>query len=961
VFCTSLFAQKIEFSVQTGHAGVVNQVEFSNEGDIFVTAGYDNNIVIWDAETGKQIRMLLGHKGIINDVKFIHGDSLLVSCSQDKTVKVWDTYSGEILQSSTLSFVPERVAFDASKDDIYIAAISLFKIHIGAEEVEIIQSPKRDRFDRVYVSNEGVIIFGGSYKHHFYQRKDGEQIKAKGSILCADFSDDNQVFIVSSAKGNLLRYKKGVSWYELSKTLQTGYVKSSSPKQLDVRDTTIVLMDHNNYISSYHIETGKLIHHYKGHFNEGKDVSFHPNGKLFVSCGADGHIYLWEMKSGNLVREFKSKSSSINFAKFSKDNEAIVLGYDNGYIKHWDLSPDGGVLTHKFQLSLRKIKKGWKYHVLEMLKQDSSRFVFRVVLTKYHKNSQSFKECRFYDFTWDVKYATKEMVEKYVKNYNEDKFFIDDLIVKENRSLTIGNRFLIANGTQFTQTIKGAEKEQVIKTLHSNDIKSLDYNAIKQMYITASWDGKVYLYDKDFEPIASLVAIGTSDFVMLVQDNFYYATKGALKYVGFVQGHQIHSFDQFDVYFNRPDVVYATIPYAEKRIVENFKKLYEKRSKRLGVSTYSPDLNAAAALVEVEVVGGVVTKKSKIKLHITARDEKGLSALFISVGGVPYLGMKGKKVSGNFIDETIEVELGYGLNKIDVWVEHADHLKSKVKSVLVKSSFRNKKNTLYFVGIGVSAYQDTARNLQYATKDILEVASVFVKTKACKKAETLLFLDENVVLDSLKKIKDFIGKAGVDDMVIIYYAGHGALNQDLDYFLATYNNDFYKPEKYGLSYCDLESELLACKSRKKLLFLDACHSGEVDEDNIEFSDEDITVGEDIIFRGGSGVTNLDGEHSLETVKMLFADLKENNGITVISSAGGADYAVESDVWENGAFTYSLIRGLKKNESDLDGDGKITVFDLLNYLQIDVPKITNGYQMPTYRSENIENDFVIWKK
>jgi hypothetical protein len=68
--------------------------------------------------------------------------------------------------------------------------------------------------------------------------------------------------------------------------------------------------------------------------------------------------------------------------------------------------------------------------------------------------------------------------------------------------------------------------------------------------------------------------------------------------------------------------------------------------------------------------------------------------------------------------------------------------------------------------------------------------------------------------------------------------------------------------------------------------------------------------------------------------------------------------MEGSEWKNGIFTYSLLKGIKKMEADLNRDNQITVAELRKYLFAEVPKLTGGKQSPTSRSENISNNFII---
>ncbi len=156
-------------------------------------------------------------------------------------------------------------------------------------------------------------------------------------------------------------------------------------------------------------------------------------------------------------------------------------------------------------------------------------------------------------------------------------------------------------------------------------------------------------------------------------------------------------------------------------------------------------------------------------------------------------------------------------------------------------------------------------------------------------------------------------------------------------------------------------------SRNKILFIDACHSGEVDKESGQaLIAENVVSNKDIVFRGAKprGFTssaNISYDNSFELMKELFADLREGTGAVVVSSAGGGEYAFEGEKWKNGVFTYSLLNGIKTFAADKNKDRKITVSELQEYIMNNVQKLTNGQQKPTMRQENIDNDFVIWRK
>jgi WD40 repeat protein len=93
----SLSAQRLETVVQTGHTRPVKSIAISNNGKLFASSGRDKSIVLWDAQTHKQIKSFIGHEASILGLRFSPNDSLLASVSSDKTVKLWDINSSEII------------------------------------------------------------------------------------------------------------------------------------------------------------------------------------------------------------------------------------------------------------------------------------------------------------------------------------------------------------------------------------------------------------------------------------------------------------------------------------------------------------------------------------------------------------------------------------------------------------------------------------------------------------------------------------------------------------------------------------------------------------------------------------------------------------------------------------------------------------------------------------------------
>ncbi len=81
------------------HRDILFDAEFSPDGKLLATAGYDKVIRIWNAVDGKYVREIAGHNGAVFDLAFSPDGTLLASASADETGKIWLVETGERLDT----------------------------------------------------------------------------------------------------------------------------------------------------------------------------------------------------------------------------------------------------------------------------------------------------------------------------------------------------------------------------------------------------------------------------------------------------------------------------------------------------------------------------------------------------------------------------------------------------------------------------------------------------------------------------------------------------------------------------------------------------------------------------------------------------------------------------------------------------------------------------------------------
>jgi hypothetical protein len=131
------------------------------------------------------------------------------------------------------------------------------------------------------------------------------------------------------------------------------------------------------------------------------------------------------------------------------------------------------------------------------------------------------------------------------------------------------------------------------------------------------------------------------------------------------------------------------------------------------------------------------------------------------------------------------------------------------------------------------------------------------------------------------------------------------------------------------------------------MLIDACHSGEIDKEEVQKYNS-IPANSNGTSRGNIKLypagTTVGMQNSFELMQELFVSVGKYTGATIISAAGGTQFAQERGDLKNGVFTYSILEYMKDKSS-------CTVNELKRYVNMRVPQLTNGLQVPTTRTEN----------
>jgi 8-oxo-dGTP pyrophosphatase MutT (NUDIX family) len=181
----------------------------------------------------------------------------------------------------------------------------------------------------------------------------------------------------------------------------------------------------------------------------------------------------------------------------------------------------------------------------------------------------------------------------------------------------------------------------------------------------------------------------------------------------------------------------------------------------------------------------------------------------------------------------------------------------------------------------------------------------------------------------LRELQRKVKQAEADDLLLIYYAGHGKPNKSGILHLTTFDTVLAELESSAISINRVYEILDTAKCKKIVILLDCCFSGAAKEG----------------FRG--------------TIDDKLQQLNNSRGTYLITASTKEQLAYESAADGYGLFTKHLIVGLETGEADKDGDGWVSMNELYDYVQSHVVA-ENPAQQPTKHVKEERGGLLIMK-
>lgn len=274
-------------------------------------------------------------------------------------------------------------------------------------------------------------------------------------------------------------------------------------------------------------------------------------------------------------------------------------------------------------------------------------------------------------------------------------------------------------------------------------------------------------------------------------------------------------------------------------------------------------------------------------------------------------------------------EIGKSMH-IKVVAKTADNSVSS-RGVVVEIADHQKKTglkpSIHAIMIGVDNYEDKSLQLKYAAKDAndLQVALQLAAANYFNVDDTNRVFFYNLTINSENKsgtnnirgitpdrgniistLKKIEKTSKPEDIFLLFFAGHGEIVDNEQLLLLT--TESTRDNFQGIKMNELLSLMNKIPAGKRMLILDACHSGAA-INNLNMA----------LLTGKRDVK--DAEWDSQRLKEL-DKLANKSGFAIITASSSEEKALELPQYEHGLLTYSLLCALVRNKSILTDENQI---------------------------------------
>ena len=933
--------------IPKGHQSGITVLTGSPTGDFFISGDMNGNVIIWDMISGQELRSLkLGLGAVFQASLSADGKYLLTGSQQENNWPFQYQYKLFSLDSDSEVYILEdeerlKLAFDADGKSLLDFSknqqitLTDLSIHPFLPEKKGIYLYEKSPFAKQYLLNTADEANTYQFKLQLWNTESNNSLveyETSSRYRQASFFNNGTCFYTFN-DDELVFWKTTESKpWKVFKPEYNGKIKQVF---MSVKKQEITMVELSGNVKSIRMDDAKLTM-LTNKLPDRTAMLLMADQEKALLGDHNGKIELLHLSDHSVTQTYRGKAISIDdFGWHQVSKLMFMKEKDATEVKLLSFRPERPIwnLIHEKQVGTVSFSPNGNY--ILTCEREGKAFLW---------NAQSGK--KIYDVAG-------------TNNKCEDAGFMDDGTLY----------FIVKDSNGGLQTLKkdtlGHSINSKAVNFYRNDFNyDSPYIFKKELDRSLNNNQVIKIFNRNSQALlATLTAFEANEWLISSPDGYFMCTKNISKSLRYEIGGKLYDFDQFDLFFNRPDLILKRLDIFPFQHLEVYQQLYKKRLGKMMFTEKNFGGNLIWNAPTVKLLNADDYKEGatakNIVLNVQCSDTKyPIKRINIYLNGIRLSGINELTIANQkelTLNRNIPITLSNGKNNIEITAENEIGIESYAENIILINQNKARAK-LYLIGIGADQYAYSAiqnKNLKYPAKDVSDLAVLFkAQHNLYDEVDTILLKHKEVTLANILKLKSILQQTEINDRVIIFYAGHGVRDQDKNLFLGTYNMDFTKPSQNGLTFDMLENLLDDIPARSKILVVDACYAGTTDKDDLTMAEH---AGKNKTIKSLANPYLSIGNQLDE----IFVDISKHTGTTILASTKASEKAIEGDFWNNSAFVYCLLKGLETKTADFDKDGIIKLSELQQYLNIEVSKVTYESQRPNFRIENYKGDFAIW--
>ncbi|MEG4108876.1 caspase family protein [Microcoleus sp. S13_C5] len=265
----------------------------------------------------------------------------------------------------------------------------------------------------------------------------------------------------------------------------------------------------------------------------------------------------------------------------------------------------------------------------------------------------------------------------------------------------------------------------------------------------------------------------------------------------------------------------------------------------------------------------------------------------------------------------------------------SEDLQSRRLEVAIPTSYATYVDRWAIV-VGISKYKDKSLNLKYADRDAEELCKLLqTPSGGGFEADHIVKLvnEDATTANITRALRSFLKKPASEDIVLIYFASHGApdIDRPENVYLLTHDTDPRDISGTALPMREVDLSLRDLLAERVIVIADTCHSAAI----------------------GAGIGRRSAENNSGVVNRYLQEVGISKpSLALLTSAEANEVSWEGEKWGggHGVFTHYLLEGMRGAADYQPQNGIVTVWELFEYVREKVETATGNKQHPCIGSQ-----------